>query len=56
MQNIHLENPTIIGFYVGTLLACFGIVLVLIYYRIVYGIIMRRLKKLEQLQKIEQEQ
>jgi hypothetical protein len=58
MQNIHLENPTIIGFYAGIIISLsFGILLVLIYYRVVYGIIMRRLgKNLEQLQKIEQEQ
>jgi hypothetical protein len=57
-QNIHLENPTIIGFYAGIIISLsFGILLVLIYYRVVYGIIMRRLgKNLEQLQKIEQEQ
>ena len=58
MQNIHLENPTIIGFYAGIIISLsFGILLVLIYYRVVYGIIMRRLgKNLEHLQKIEQEQ
>ncbi len=58
IQNIHLQNSTIIGFYVGTAISlAFGIVLVLLYYRIVYGIIMRRLNKnLKQLQKIEEEQ
>lgn len=57
-QAIHLENPTIIGFFIGIVVSLgFGITLVLIYYRIVYGIIMRRLSKnLKQLQKIEQEQ
>jgi hypothetical protein len=57
MQNIHLENPTIIGFYVGIIISLLWNCVVLLYYRIVYGIIMRRLgKNLEQLQKIEQEQ
>ena len=57
-QNIHLENPTIISLYLGIFIGLsFGILLVLIYYRVVYGIIMRRLSRnLEQLQKIEQEQ
>lgn len=57
-QNIQLANSTVIGFYVGIIISLsFGILLVLVYYRIVYGIIMRRLgKSLEQLQKIEKEQ
>lgn len=58
IQNVHLENPTLIGFYVGIIVSLsLGILLVLIYYRLVYGIIMRRLSKnLEQLKRIEQEQ
>ena len=56
-QNIHLNNPTLLGFIAGVIIGLgFGIFLILIYYRLVYGIIMRRLgKNLEQLQKIEKE-
>lgn len=56
-QNIHLDNPTLTGFIIGILVSVgLGIVLILLYYRIVYGIIMKRLGvKLKQLQKIEQE-
>lgn len=56
-QNIHLNNPTLIGFITGfvlMLLICVG--LIWIYYRVVYGIIMSRLgRNLEQLKKIEEE-
>lgn len=56
-QNIHLTNPTLLGFIAGVIIGLgFGIFLILVYYRVVYGIIMRRLgKNLEQLQKIEKE-
>lgn len=56
-QNIHLNNPTLTGFIVGlavSMVMC--IALIWFYYRIVYGIIMKRLSKnLEQLRVIENE-
>lgn len=57
-QNIHLNNPTLIGFLVGTILmTAISVVLIWIYYRIVYGIILKRLgKNLAELQKIDEEQ
>ncbi|KIA89032.1 hypothetical protein [Kaistella jeonii] len=57
-QNIELTHPTLIGFYVGLLLMMvLSVVLIWIYYRIVYGIILKKLgKNLEELQKIEIEQ
>lgn len=56
-QNVYLNNSTLAGFMIGILVSLsIGILLILLYYRIVYGIIMRRLdKKLKQLQQIEQE-
>ena len=56
-QNIALTHPKLIGFIVGliftTLLA---IVLIWLYYKIVYGIIMRKLgRNLQELRKIEEE-
>lgn len=56
-QHIEMNQPTLIGFIVGLIITlALGILLTLLYYRIVYGIIMRRLgKNLEQLQKIESE-
>ena len=55
-QNIELTNPTIIGFVTGLLLTMgISVVLIWIYYRVVYGFILRRLgKNLEQLQNIEE--
>lgn len=57
-QSISLNNSAVVGFTIGILVSLsIGILLILLYYRIVYGIIMRRLdKKLKQLQQIEQEQ
>lgn len=57
-QSIYLNNSTLLGFTIGILVSlAIGILLILLYYRIVYGIIMRRLdQKLKQLQQIEQEQ
>lgn len=54
-QNIQLNNSTLMGFISGVLVATFlSVWLILIYYRVVYGIIMRRLSKnLEQLKEIE---
>ena len=56
-QKIELTNPTIIGFVTGLLLTMgISVVLIWIYYRVVYGFILRRLgKNLEQLQNIEEE-
>ncbi len=57
-QNIQLNIPTMIGFLSGVVITAFlGVLLSLIYYRLVYGIIMRKLgKNLTQLQKIESEE
>ncbi len=56
-QNIALTNPTLIGFITGLALTMgISVVLIWIYYRLVYGFILRRLgKNLEQLQNIEKE-
>lgn len=57
-QNIHLNSPTLIRFLVGTIVMM-GISVVLIwgYYRLVYGIILKRLgKNLEELQRIDEQQ
>ena len=56
-QNIALTNPTLIGFIAGLALTMgISVVLIWIYYRLVYGFILRRLgKNLEQLQNIEKE-
>ncbi|UOE40393.1 beta-carotene 15,15'-monooxygenase [Chryseobacterium suipulveris] len=55
-QNIQLTNPTMIGFTVGiivTMVLC--VALIWIYYRIAYGIILKRLgKNLAELRKIEE--
>ncbi|WP_226064100.1 beta-carotene 15,15'-monooxygenase [Kaistella polysaccharea] len=55
-QNIELTNPTLIGFITGLLLTMgISVVLIWLYYRIVYGFILKRLgKNLEQLQNIEE--
>ena len=56
-QNIALTNPTLIVFITGLALTMgISVVLIWIYYRLVYGFILRRLgKNLEQLQNIEKE-
>jgi CDP-diglyceride synthetase len=56
-QNIKLTNPTLIGFIIGLLLTMgISIIFIWIYYRIVYGVILRRLdRNLKQLQNIEEE-
>ena len=56
-QGINLPDSTFIGIVVAALVSLsIGLLLVLLYYRIVYGIIMRRLgRKLTQLQDIENE-
>ncbi len=56
-QHITPERPTILGFFVGvTIAALIGIGFMLLYYRVVYGIILRRLNRnLKQLQEIENE-
>ena len=55
-QNIELTNPTLIAFIAGLVLTMgISVVLIWIYYRVVYGFILRRLgKNLEQLQNIEE--
>lgn len=57
-QNIHLDSATLIGFITGLLVSLvLSIALIWLYYRIVYGIIMRRLgKNLSQLKEIEKQQ
>ena len=57
-QNIHLTHPTLIGFVVGIIvMTILSIVLIWIYYRVVYGIILKRLgKNLGELQKIDSQQ
>ena len=57
-QNIQLTHPTLIGFYVGLLLMMIlSVILIWVYYRVVYGIILKKLgKNLEELQKIEDQQ
>ncbi len=54
-QNINLNNSTLIVFCVGLIvMMVISVVLIWVYYRIVYGIILSRLSKnLEELQKIE---
>ncbi|WHF50338.1 beta-carotene 15,15'-monooxygenase [Chryseobacterium gotjawalense] len=56
-QNVEFTNPTITGFITGLILTMgISVVLIWIYYRIVYGFILRRLgKNLKQLQNIEEE-
>ncbi|MGZ5193130.1 MAG: beta-carotene 15,15'-monooxygenase [Kaistella sp.] len=57
-QNIHLNHPTLIGFSVGlTVMTVLSILLIWVYYRVVYGIILKRLgKNLGELQKIDSQQ
>ncbi len=57
-QNIHLTHPTLIRFVVGIIvMTILSIVLIWIYYRVVYGIILKRLgKNLGELQKIDSQQ
>ena len=56
-QRIELSNPTLMGFITGLILTmAISAVLMWIYYRIVYGLILSRLgKNLKQLQNIEEE-
>lgn len=57
-QNIHLNHPTLIGFMVGlVVMTVISVLLIWVYYRVVYGIILKRLSKnLGELQKIDSEQ
>ena len=57
-QNIHLNSPTLIMFLVGTIVMMgISVVLIWVYYRLVYGIILKRLgKNLEELQRIDEQQ
>lgn len=55
-QNIEADHPTMIGLYAGfAFTLIFSVVLIWIYYRVVYGILLKRLgKNLRELEKIEQ--
>ena len=57
-QHIELNNPTLITFYVGIIvMMMISILLIWAYYRLAYGIILKKLEKnLGELQKIEEEQ
>ena len=57
-QHIELNNPTLITFYVGIIvMMTISILLICAYYRLAYGIILKKLEKnLGELQKIEEEQ
>ena len=54
-QEIHLNNPTLIGFATGIVISLLlSIGLIWLYYRVVYGILVNRLgKNLKQLEEIE---
>lgn len=56
-QNINVDNPTLMGLVTGVvfgLLIC--VILILVYYKIAYGILLKRLSKnLKQLEKIDSE-
>lgn len=55
-ENIELSHPAMLGFLLGlTLMMVISVVLIWVYYRIVYGFILKRLgKNLKQLQNIEE--
>lgn len=55
-QKIELSHPAMLGFLLGlTLMMVISVVLIWVYYRIVYGFILKRLgKNLKQLQNIEE--
>jgi membrane protein implicated in regulation of membrane protease activity len=57
-QSIHLNHPTLIGFIVGlVVMTLISVLLIWVYYRIVYGIILKRLgKNLTELQKIDNQE
>lgn len=57
-QHIELTHPTLIGFYVGMfVMMILSVILIWVYYRIVYGILLKKLgKNLDDLQKIEVQQ
>lgn len=57
-QHIHLEKSTMIGFITGIIvMTALSVLIIWLYYRIVYGIIMKRLgKNLNELKKIEETQ
>jgi len=56
-QNIELTNSTMFGFFTGLLVTVgISVVLIWLYYRVVYGFILKRLgRNLDQLRKIEEE-
>lgn len=55
-QNIKMDSSTFTGFVIGLIVSLvFSVVLIWLYYRLVYGIIMRKLgKNLKQLKEIEE--
>lgn len=55
LQNIRMDNPTLIGFCIGMVVAMLlSLLLLWAYYRLVYGILTRRLgQNMEQLKEIE---
>lgn len=57
-QSIHLNHPTLIGFIVGlVVMTLISVLLIWVYYRIVYGIILKRLgKNLTELQRIDNQE
>lgn len=56
-QNIHIDNPTFWGLITGVILSLLiCILMVLLYYKLAYGILLKRLSKnLNQLEKIDSE-
>jgi len=57
-QNIEVTNSTLTGFIIGTIIStAVAVLLIWLYYKIVYGIIMRKLdKNLRQLKEIESQE
>lgn len=57
-QHIHLNSSTLIGFYTGIfVMIILSVLLIWLYYRIVYGILLKKLaKNLEELKRIESEE
>jgi len=56
-QNIHVDNPTFWSLIIAVILSLLiSVILILLYYKLAYGILLRRLSKnLEQLEKIDSE-
>ena len=56
-QNVHLNNPSLIGFVVGLVaVTLLSLLLIWLYYKLLYGILLRKLgRNLRELQKIDTE-